>query len=142
MGYLDKAKRVATTYENEPEDIGTAKEANDAQNASKTVLTPLEELRNKSLAPSVPETCSAPIQGVAIPTRPDTIPRLPWQLEALLRAANSDVLPKGLQQVQGQGQVPDLSTYALACATSYLIGDRDAALERLWRVYRTWKETN
>ena len=144
MGYLDKAKRVATTYETETNDIRAAKEANDANKASRTVQMPSEGLRNKSSvsSPTPSEPCSASIQGVAIPSGPDTIPRLPWQLERLLSAANSGQLPQGKQYVQGLGLVFDLGTFTLACAASYLVGDRDAALERLWQVHRSWQGVN
>jgi hypothetical protein len=71
-----------------------------------------------------------------------SIPRLPWQLERLLSAAASDVLPKGMQHVQGLGLVIDLGTYTLACAAAYLTGDRDEALRRLWYVHRAWQGTN
>jgi hypothetical protein len=75
-------------------------------------------------------------------TAPDCLSRLPWHPEALLWAANSDVLPQGMHRLEGGGLVSDLRTHTLSAAASYLLGDRDAALERLWRVYRTWEGEN
>lgn len=70
---------------------------------------------------------------------PDTLPRLPWQLESLLRAAGSDRLPKSTVTLE-RGLVADLNSYTLAWAASYLTGDRSEALSRLWQVYRAWQQ--
>ncbi len=64
------------------------------------------------------------------------MPRLPWQLERLVRAASSDLLEA---EVRG---VPDVGRYTLAWAASYLTGDRDEALARLWAVHRAWQGVN
>jgi hypothetical protein len=72
---------------------------------------------------------------------PDSVPKLPWQLERLLSAANSGQLPQGMQHLES-GLVFDLSAYALACGASYLIGDREEALRRLWQAHRAWQGTN
>lgn len=63
-----------------------------------------------------------------------TVPRLPWQLERLVNAAASDSL-KGVT-LPG---IHDEVRYTLAWTTSYLVGDRDEALRRLWQVYRAWQ---
>ncbi len=67
-------------------------------------------------------------------TAPGTLPRLPWQLERLLSAAASNVLA-----VMG---VPDAPRYVLAWGCSYLTGNRDEALSRLWAVYRASQKTD
>lgn len=69
-------------------------------------------------------------------TAPDTLPRLPWQLERLLSAAGSGVLTADLPSV------PDVPRYTLAWGCSYLTGDRAEAERRLWQVYRIWKGVN
>ncbi len=66
---------------------------------------------------------------------PNTLPRLPWQLERLLSAAASNVLTVELPGV------PDVPRYALAWGCAYLTGDRSEALSRLWQVYRAWQST-
>lgn len=65
----------------------------------------------------------------------ESIPRLPWQLEGLLRAASDNQL-----RIQIQG-VPDPGRYVVAWGCAYLLGDREQALERLWRVYREWSQS-
>lgn len=74
-------------------------------------------------------------------TAPKSLPRLPWQLESLLRAVGSGVLPKGRVNLPN-GLVTDLNSYTLAWGCAYLIGDRDEALRRLWAVYRHWQGVN
>lgn len=65
---------------------------------------------------------------------PGSVPRLPSELEALLRAASLDEpLPTDVRGVF------DLNRYTLAWGCSYLIGDRNEALGRLWRVYEAWQ---
>ncbi len=71
----------------------------------------------------------------------ENLPRLPRQLESLLRAASSDLLPKDTVTLPA-GLVSDLNSYTLAWAASYLTGDRDEALRRLWQAHRVWKVTN
>ncbi|MDQ3398470.1 MAG: hypothetical protein M3511_12025 [Deinococcota bacterium] len=63
---------------------------------------------------------------------PDSVPRLPWQLERLISAASSGCLEA---TVPG---VPDVGRYTLAWAASYLTSDRDEALRRLWEVHKAW----
>ncbi len=85
-------------------------------------------------APAEPPP-AAPVPAVG------TLSRLPWQLEALFRAASSDLLPKDPLMLPS-GLVPDMNRYTLAWAASYLVGDRQEALSRLWQVRRAWqKET-
>ncbi len=72
--------------------------------------------------------------GIRLEKRPDTLPRLPWELERLLSAACLDE-PLGAD-VRG---VLDPNRYALAWGAAYLVGDRDEALGRLWQVYRAWR---
>lgn len=69
-------------------------------------------------------------------TAPDSIPRLPWQLERLVSAASSGQLHVEV------GGVPDPTRYILGWACSYLTGDRTEALRRLWKVYSTWQQVN
>ncbi len=68
----------------------------------------------------------------------DSLPRLAGQLERLVAAAASGVLPDGTVML-ASGLVPDLGRYTLGWAASYLIGDRDEALSRLWQVRRVWQ---
>lgn len=63
-------------------------------------------------------------------------PDFPWELKRLLAAAASDVLQADLPGV------PDAGRYTLAWGVSYLTGDREEALRRLWQVYRAWKRPN
>jgi len=72
-------------------------------------------------------------------TGEQTIPRLPWQLESLLRAAASGLLPDGTVTLEA-GQTHDLNRYVLAWAASYLIGDREHALKHLWAARRAWQQ--
>jgi hypothetical protein len=66
---------------------------------------------------------------------PDTVPRLPWQLDGLVNAAASGVLDA---EVPG---VPDVPVYVMGWACAYLTGrgDHAEALRRLWEVYRAWE---
>lgn len=66
---------------------------------------------------------------LALLVPPQTLPCLPWQLERLLSAAASSVLHCEMRGV------PDVNSYVLAWGASYLTGDRDEALRRLWQVY-------
>ncbi len=61
------------------------------------------------------------------------VPRLPWQLERLVRAASSSQLQATLKGVH------DPARYTLAWAAAYLTGDREEALRRLWQVYEAWQ---
>ena len=74
-------------------------------------------------------------------TAPDTLPRLPWQLERLISAACADVLPQSTVTLPS-GLVPDLGRYVLGWGCSYLTGDRVEAERRLWEVYRIWQGVN
>lgn len=116
MSYLEKAKRIRTQQPSIPEPLQVAKKAKDAKEASRTAFTLPEEVRNKT----------------------GTLPRLPWQLEALLRAASSDLLPKETVTLPA-GLVPDLNRYTLAWGCSYLTGDRNEALRRLWQAHGVWQ---
>jgi hypothetical protein len=69
-------------------------------------------------------------------TAPDTLPRLPWQLERLVSAASSDNLDVTMFGVY------DLNRYTLGWAAAYLTGGRDEALARLWAVHRAWQGLN
>jgi hypothetical protein len=62
-----------------------------------------------------------------------TVPRLPWQLERLISAASSGAL---IASVHG---VPDPTRYVMAWGCSYLAGDKDESLGRLWEVYQVWQ---
>jgi hypothetical protein len=75
-------------------------------------------------------------------TAPDSITRLPWQLERLVSAAGSDNLPTGTVTLAPGQFVPDLGRYTLAWAAAYLTGDRDEAQARLWQAYRAWQGVN
>jgi len=71
-------------------------------------------------------------------TAPDSIPRLPWQLERLISAAGSNQLPKD-RVTLSNGLIHDMNPYTLAVAAAYLVGDRQAALSRLWELRRVWQ---
>lgn len=142
MDYLDIAKRLQA-----------ANKENKAKKTSETVKLPFEDVRNKakkvSIETAVQESVTLPaeqkkvdgeitesqsaLSGVTLPTKPDTLPRLPWQLERLLSAASSGVLTAGLPGV------PDVPDYTLSLGCSYLVGDRDEATRRLWQVYEAWQ---
>lgn len=86
------------------------------------------------------KTCKSPETPPSTPvalSAPDTLPRLPWQLEALLRAASSNLLPTDSVQLPS-GLCHDLTRYVLAWAASYLVGDREEALRRLWHAHAAW----
>lgn len=68
-----------------------------------------------------------------------TVPKLPSPLEPLIRAASSALLPKGTV-ILDPGLVYDLNAYTLAWAASYLLGDRQYALSKLWEVQRVWQQ--
>ena len=70
---------------------------------------------------------------VALLIAPSTVPRLPWQLERLVRAAAAGVL-----EVVVPG-APDPSRHVMGWACSYLLGDHEHALARLWQVYQAWE---
>ena len=71
-------------------------------------------------------------------TAPDTLPRLPWQLERLVSAATSDQLPKDPVMLPS-GLVTNLNLYTLSWAAAYLTSDRADALSRLWQVRYVWQ---
>ena len=119
MSYLDKVKRLKTQKLSDTTDLESAKKAKYAKEGLQTVETPFGELRNKL----------------------DTLPGLPWQLERLICAASSDLLPKGALQLSG-GFVLDLNRYVMAWGCSYLTGNRNEALSRLWQAYRAWRGVN
>lgn len=65
---------------------------------------------------------------------PGSIPRLPPELAALLRAASLDEpLPADVRGVL------DLNRYTSNWAVAYLTGDQSEALRRLWQVYEAWQ---
>jgi hypothetical protein len=68
-------------------------------------------------------------QGVTIPPRPETLPRLPFALERLVSAASSD-------QLTGFSfdGVLDINGYVRAWACAYLVGDQQHAIDRLHQV--------
>ena len=76
----------------------------------------------------------------AVLTEHDTIARLPPELERLLRAASSGVLPTLPVQLPG-GMVIDLNPYVMAWGCCYLTGDRGEALDRLWAAHKAWRAT-
>lgn len=96
-----------------------AKKANEADKAYQTAQSTIPPLRKKEEKG----------RGVTEQAFPD----LPWEIKRLLAAAASDVL-----QADVPG-VPDVGRYTLALGASYLTGDREEALRRLWQVYRAWK---
>lgn len=143
MDYLDLAKQLQV-----------ANKAKKADKASQTVQLPFADVRIKSATetvvnPSVAlpaeleekvddyaaELRPAP-SGIALPAKPDTVPRLPWQLERLLSAASSGVLAADIPGV------PDVPRYTLSWGCSYLTGDRTESERRLWQVYRAWQGVN
>ena len=72
-----------------------------------------------------------PITALSKPSKP--IEPLPWQLVRLINAASSGALA-----VQSTG-IPDTNRYVMAWGCSYLAGDKQEALERLWEVYNLWQ---
>ena len=72
---------------------------------------------------------------------PDSVPRLPLQLERLLAAASSSRLPTGTVTLEA-GLVTDLNSYTLAWGAVYLVGDQAEALRRLWQAHRVWQGVN
>ena len=81
------------------------------------------ELRGVILTPKLTFKSAAPLDSPTL---------------ALLRAASCDLLPKEPVMLPS-GLVPDLNRYTLAWAASYLVGDRQEALSRLWQVRRAWQ---
>ncbi len=126
MSYLEKARRVAALRQGS-EVLRTAKEANEAKEAARTVQTFPVEPRNKGV--------NLAAEGYK---RPDTFARLPGQLERLLGAATSDLLPKDPVMLS-DGLVMNLNHYTLAWGCSYMTGDSAEALRRLWQAHRIWQ---
>lgn len=109
------------------------------------------ELRGVILTPKLTFKSTAPLDAETLEllrthkaellrdlTAADTVPRLPWQLDRLISAASSDLLPKDPLMLPS-GLITDPNRYTLALAASYLTGDRQAALSRLWQVRRAWQ---
>lgn len=65
----------------------------------------------------------------------ETLERLSWQLEALVRAATNGSLPTSTPITHGL--IPDLNTHVTSWACAYLLGSPDA-LNRLWQARRAW----
>ena len=61
------------------------------------------------------------------------VPRLPWQLERLIRATCQGEVSVNLRGVH------DPNRYTLAWAAEYLCGDRREALSRLWEIHDVWQ---
>lgn len=120
MSYLDKAKSVSSQTPDKPAESKPYELNENTNKASQTAQTVLNPVRNNS---------------------PDTLPRLPWQLERLVSAAASGVLPAGTVTLSA-GLVPDLNRYVLGWGCAYLVSDRAEAERRLWQVYRTGQGTN
>ncbi len=93
----------------------------------------LEKLE-KPTKPKSLESFESKAEGIRLTKKPDTLPRLPWQLERLVSSAGSGQLSVELRGVS------DTRAYVLACGCAYLVGDRDEALRRLWVVHRVWQE--
>ncbi len=91
---MDKAQAVTAQTSDEPR-LPFAKKTNDTNKASQTMQTALTPLRNNLS---------------------DTLPRLPWQLERLLSAASSGVLPETV--MLSSGLITDLNRYVLGWAAS------------------------
>lgn len=58
------------------------------------------------------------------------IPRLPWELQNLVKQASTGI------PLEGPEGVGDVGRYVLSYAASYAIGDRENVLEHLWGVWR------
>jgi hypothetical protein len=69
---------------------------------------------------------------------PQTLERLPWQLETMVRTAANAALPAGTITLEN-GLTPDLNRYVLSWAVSYLLGAAPDAHERLWIARRAWE---
>ena len=65
-----------------------------------------------------------------------TLERLPFELEALVRAATADSLPKSA--TLETGIIPDLNRWVLAWGCAYLLRSPDAR-EHLELAYREWQ---
>lgn len=128
MSYLDKAKSVRCQMAAKPKEVQVTKETNDTNEASQTLQTVPTTTRNNPT-----------FSGVEVEKQRDTMPRLPWELEALLRAAGSNVLPETV--MLSSGLVTDFNRYVLACGCSftYCIGDREEIVRRLWQAHRAWR---
>jgi hypothetical protein len=98
-------------------------------------LPVIEPKKEDDAALTLESELAAPAE-IRIGTAPDTLPRLPWQLERLVSAASSNALELELRGVH------DLNRYTMAWAAAYLTGDRDEALARLWAVHRAWQGVN
>lgn len=65
-----------------------------------------------------------------------TVPRLPADLAAMVRAASTGHLQTGA--ALASGRVPDLGEFVLAWAAAYLTGDHAHALKRLQEARAAW----
>lgn len=119
MSYLDKAKSVLRQTSARPKEVEETKETKNTNKGSHTQQTVLNPLRNNTST---------------------TLLHLPWQLERLVSAASSGVLPETV--MLATGLVTDLNRYVLGWAASYLVGDRAEAERRLWEAHRAWQGAN
>jgi hypothetical protein len=72
--------------------------------------------------------------------RPKSFEPLPWQLERLIAAASSTLLPHGVVLLAPGQFVADLNAYVTAWAlTYYRGGDREHALKCLWQAHAAWR---
>ena len=74
---------------------------------------------------------------MSVEPKPDTFPCLSPELEDLAFYAHENLLEGTVRCSDGTEE--DVNLYVLRCACAYVVGDeRDAALSRLWEVYREW----
>jgi hypothetical protein len=96
----------------------------------------------ENVTPEVLETVKAHkselLEHLTAKSEPQTLERLPWQLETMIRTAANAALPAGTITLES-GLTPDLNRYVLSWAVSYLLGAAPDAHERLWIARRAWE---
>lgn len=91
----------------------------------------LEHLANTQAKRPEPQDVGTPAKN-----SPGSLESLPWQIEQLIRAASSDLLPSSA--ILETGIVSDLNRYVLAWGCAYLLRSPDA-LGQLWATYSAWQ---
>jgi hypothetical protein len=93
----------------------------------------LEYLANTGMKNPEPQDMGTPARNL-----PRSLVQLPFELEALIRAASNNSLPAGTVTLE-TGLCADLNRFVLAWGCSYLTGGFEDALKALWTAHKAWR---